>query len=123
VADPYSRLRVPLYRKAFEAAFFISFLFLYYAVLVERKPTGIGTFEALMYFWIAAFIYDEVGGIADAGMLFYQMDFWKLWNLGIIVTGLAFAITRESLHTSRFFSRADFLLRRPKRGYILLTAT
>ncbi|KAG2421148.1 hypothetical protein HFD88_000764 [Aspergillus terreus] len=115
VADPYSRLRVPLYRKAFEAAFFISFLFLYYAVLVERKPTGIGTFEALMYFWIAAFIYDEVGGIADAGMLFYQMDFWKLWNLGIIVTGLAFAITRESLHTPRFFSRADFLLRRPKR--------
>ncbi|KAL5359921.1 hypothetical protein BJX96DRAFT_149367 [Aspergillus floccosus] len=94
VADPYSRLRVPLYRKAFEAAFFISFLFLYYAVLVERKPTGIGTFEALMYFWIAAFIYDEVGGIADAGMLFYQMDFWKLWNMGIIVTGLAFAITR-----------------------------
>ncbi|KAL4891535.1 hypothetical protein BDV59DRAFT_65571 [Aspergillus ambiguus] len=93
-ADPYSRLRMPLYRKAFEAAFFISFLFLYYAVLVERKPTGIGTFETLMYFWIAAFIYEEMAGIADAGMLFYQMDFWKVWNLGIIVTGLAFAITR-----------------------------
>lgn len=93
-ADPYSRLRVPVYRKAFEAAFFVSFLVLYYAVLVERKATGIGIFEALMYFWIAAFAYDEVGGMADAGMLFYQMDFWKLWNMGIIGTGLAFVIAR-----------------------------
>ncbi|KAF7593095.1 hypothetical protein BBP40_012040 [Aspergillus hancockii] len=95
-ADPYSRLRVPVYRKAFEAAFFVSFLVLYYAVLVERKPTGIGLFETLMYFWISAFAYDEVSGIADAGMLFYQMDFWKLWNMGIIGTGLAFVIVSES---------------------------
>ncbi|KNG89581.1 hypothetical protein ANOM_003182 [Aspergillus nomiae NRRL 13137] len=93
-ADPYSRLRVPVYRKAFEAAFFVSFLFLYYAVLVERKSTGIGIFETLMYFWIAAFAYDEVSGMADAGMLFYQMDFWKLWNMGIIGTGLAFVVSR-----------------------------
>ncbi|KAH8433419.1 uncharacterized protein LDX57_011053 [Aspergillus melleus] len=93
-ADPYSRLRVPVYRKAFEAAFFVSFLLLYYAVLVERKPTGIGLFETLMYFWIAAFAYDEFSGMADAGMLFYQMDFWKVWNMGIIGTGLAFVITR-----------------------------
>jgi hypothetical protein len=85
-----------VYRKAFEAAFFVSFLVLYYAVLVERKATGIGLFEALMYFWIAAFAYDEVGGMADAGMLFYQMDFWKLWNMGIIGTGLAFVIVSES---------------------------
>ncbi|PYH51862.1 uncharacterized protein BO96DRAFT_438539 [Aspergillus niger CBS 101883] len=91
-ADPYSRLRVPVYRKAFEAAFFVSFLFLYYAVLVERKPTGIGIFETMMYIWIAAFAYDEVSGMADAGMLFYQMDFWSAWNMGIIGTGLAFVI-------------------------------
>ncbi|GIJ92059.1 hypothetical protein Asppvi_011034 [Aspergillus pseudoviridinutans] len=95
-ADPYSRLRVPMYRKAFEAAFFVSFLFLYYAVLVERKPTGIGIFETLMYVWIAAFAYDELSGIVDAGMLFYQMDFWSLWNMGIIAIGLAFVIARES---------------------------
>ncbi|RAK97519.1 uncharacterized protein BO80DRAFT_363836 [Aspergillus ibericus CBS 121593] len=95
-ADPYSRLRVPVYRKAFEAAFFVSFLFLYYAVLVERKPTGIGLFETMMYIWIAAFAYDEVSGMADAGMLFYQMDFWSAWNMGIIGTGLAFVITSES---------------------------
>ncbi|RHZ47599.1 uncharacterized protein CDV56_104413 [Aspergillus thermomutatus] len=95
-ADPYSRLRVPMYRKAFEAAFFVSFLFLYYAVLVERKPTGIGIFETLMYVWIAAFAYDELSGMVDAGMLFYQMDFWSLWNMGIIAIGLAFVIARES---------------------------
>ncbi|OJJ45002.1 hypothetical protein ASPZODRAFT_134433 [Penicilliopsis zonata CBS 506.65] len=93
-ADPYSRLRVPIYRKAFEAAFFISFLLLYYAVLVERKFTGIGIFETLMYIWIAAFAYDEFGGMTDAGIAFYQMDFWSVWNLGIIGTGMAFVITR-----------------------------
>ena len=37
-ADPFSRLRVPRYIKAFEVLFFASFLFLYYAVLVERNP-------------------------------------------------------------------------------------
>ncbi|OJJ88256.1 uncharacterized protein ASPGLDRAFT_116592 [Aspergillus glaucus CBS 516.65] len=96
-ADPYSRLRVPVYRKAFEAGFFVSFLCLYYAVLVERKPTGIGIFETLMYIWIAAFAYDELSGMTDAGVAFYQMDFWKIWNLGIIGTGLAFVIASESL--------------------------
>lgn len=69
---------------------------MYYAVLVERKSTGIGLFETLMYFWIAAFAYDEFSGMADAGMLFYQMDFWKMWNMGIIGTGLAFVIASES---------------------------
>ncbi|PYI32615.1 hypothetical protein BP00DRAFT_435209 [Aspergillus indologenus CBS 114.80] len=95
-ADPYSRLRVPVYRKAFEAAFFVSFLFLYYAVLVERKSTGIGIFETLMYIWIAAFAYDEFSGMTDAGMVFYQMDFWSVWNIAIIGTGLAFMIISES---------------------------
>ncbi|PTU23199.1 hypothetical protein P175DRAFT_0433542 [Aspergillus ochraceoroseus IBT 24754] len=97
-ADPYSRLRVPAYRKAFEAAFFVSFLLLYYAVLVERKPTGIGVFEALMYIWIAAFAYDEISGVVDSGMLFYQMTFWNLWDLFIIGTGAAFVVTSEHLN-------------------------
>ncbi|KAJ5873766.1 uncharacterized protein N7529_002196 [Penicillium soppii] len=93
-ADPYSRLRVPLYRKIFEAAFFISFLALYYAVLIERRQEAIGVFEAVMYVWIVAFAYDELSGIIDAGMVFYQMDFWSLWNLSIIGVGIAFVITR-----------------------------
>ncbi|CRL22519.1 unnamed protein product [Penicillium camemberti] len=93
-ADPYSRLRVPLYRKIFEAAFFMSFLFLYYAVLVERRQEAVGIFEAVMYVWIVAFAYDELSGIIDAGVVFYQMDFWSLWNLSIIGVGMAFVITR-----------------------------
>jgi hypothetical protein len=89
-------LRVPIYRKVFEAAFFVSFLFLYYAVLVERKQDAVGVFEAVMYVWIVAFAYDELSGIIDAGVVFYQMDFWSLWNISIIGVGMAFVITRES---------------------------
>lgn len=80
----------------FEAAFFLSFLFLYYSVLVERKQNGVGLFETLMDVWIAAFAYDELSGLVDAGVLFYQMDFWSLWNLGIIGVGFAFIIASES---------------------------
>ncbi|KAJ5800504.1 uncharacterized protein N7518_002572 [Penicillium psychrosexuale] len=93
-ADPYSRLRVPLYRKIFEAAFFMSFLFLYYAVLIERRQDAVGVFEAVMYVWIVAFAYDELSGIIDAGVIFYQMDFWSLWNVSIIGVGIAFVVTR-----------------------------
>jgi hypothetical protein len=49
-----------------------------------------------MYIWIVAFAYDELSGIVDAGVLFYQMDFWSLWNLAIIVVGGAFVIASES---------------------------
>lgn len=89
-------MRVPIYRKIFEAAFFVSFLFLYYAVLVERKQDAVGVFEAVMYVWIVAFAYDELSGIIDAGVIFYQMDFWSLWNISIIGVGMVFVITRES---------------------------
>jgi hypothetical protein len=87
-----------VYRKMFEAAFFLSFLLLYYSVLVERKQNGLGFFETLMDVWIAAFAYDELSGLVDAGMLFYQMDFWSLWNLGIIGVGVSFIITSKLNH-------------------------
>jgi hypothetical protein len=38
--DPFSRLRVPMYLKFFEAVFFVSFLALYYAVLVPVQRNG-----------------------------------------------------------------------------------
>ncbi|KAJ5567942.1 hypothetical protein N7450_010428 [Penicillium hetheringtonii] len=60
----------------------------------QRKEMSIGVFEALMDIWIAAFAYDELSGLVDAGVLFYQMDFWSLWNLGIIGVGFAFIIAR-----------------------------
>ena len=94
-ADPYSRLRVPKYQKIFESIFFLSFLGLYYAVLVERNPRRITPIEVLLYIWIAAFAYEEFGEFRDAGKLFYAADFWSLWDLGIIGVGAAFLTTRK----------------------------
>ena len=47
-----------------------------------------------VYCRIAAFAYDEFGEFQDAGALFYQTDFWSLWDLGIIGTGVAFLVAR-----------------------------
>lgn len=82
---------------------------LYYAVLVERKATAIGGFEWFLYVWIAAFAYDEFGDITDAGMLFYRMDFWSTWNLGIIGTGAVFFITSEFPKSRRLDPAAIYL--------------
>jgi hypothetical protein len=51
VTDPYTRLRVPKYQKAFQVAFFASFLGLYYAVLVERNPHHVTVTEIFLYVW------------------------------------------------------------------------
>ncbi|CAG8933459.1 unnamed protein product [Penicillium salamii] len=110
-ADPYSRLRVPFYRKIFEAVFFVSFLALYYAVLIERRQDAIGLFEAVMYAWIVAFAYDELSGIIDAGVVFYQMDFWSLWNLSIIGVGIAFVITNPGVERDGFLTTFTMLAR------------
>src|SRR5699024_699467 len=64
----------------------------------EKKTTGIGISEMLMHLWIAAFVYDEFSGMTDAGVAFYQMDFWKIWNMGITDAVLAPVITSESFH-------------------------
>ena len=94
MADPYCRLRVPKYQKAFEALFFATFLVLYYSVLVERNPGKITPVEVLLYIWIAAFAYDEFSEFRDAGSLLYATDFWSLWDLGIIGVGVAYLISR-----------------------------
>jgi hypothetical protein len=75
-ADPFSRLRVPKYLKSFEVLFFASFLFLYYAVLMERDPTRITTLEVFLCLWLAAFAYDELSEWIDAGSIFYAADVW-----------------------------------------------
>ena len=94
----------------FEAGFFLSFLFLYYSVLVERKPDGLGSFEILMDVWIVAFAYDELSGFIDAGIMFYQMDFWSLWNLGIIGVGVGFIATSEFQALSMKFGPLPLIL-------------
>ncbi|KAF2671876.1 hypothetical protein BT63DRAFT_422387 [Microthyrium microscopicum] len=121
-ADPFCRLRVPRYLKFFEAVFFMSFLALYYAVLVPIQRSGrrppsapsgpapgqtpgisddrsrafhsITPVEILLYIWIAGFAYDEFGEYRDAGQAFYSTDFWSLWDLGTVIIGLAFFILR-----------------------------
>ena len=75
-SDPFSRLRMPKYLKLFEVLFFASFLFLYYAVLVERNPYEISTLEIFLYLWFAAFTYDELSEWIDAGSIFYAADVW-----------------------------------------------
>ena len=92
--DPYARLRVPMYGKAFEALFTASFLGLYYAVLFERNEQHITPTEIFLYIWIAAFAYDEFGEYWDTGLLFYTRDFWNYWDLGVLVVGVVFLITR-----------------------------
>lgn len=58
-ADPYSRLRVPRYLKAFEVLFFLGFLLLYYIVLVQQRFYSITPAEVFLYIFIAGFAYDE----------------------------------------------------------------
>ena len=103
-ADPYCRLRVPKYQKSFEALFFVLFLGLYYAVLVERNPQKITGLEVVLYLWIAAFAYDELGEFRDAGVSFYVADFWSLWDVGIIGIGAAYMLSSESLMLHHFQS-------------------
>ncbi|KAF2396722.1 hypothetical protein EJ06DRAFT_533983 [Trichodelitschia bisporula] len=106
-ADPFCRLRVPQYLKAFQCIFFISFLALYYAVLVPIQRTSgspglaphamrsITPAEIFLYVWVASFAYDEFGEYIDAGQAFYATDFWSLWDIAIVVIGVAFLVTRS----------------------------
>ncbi|KAK3687705.1 hypothetical protein B0T22DRAFT_136727 [Podospora appendiculata] len=93
-ADPFSRLRVPKYLKSFEVLFFASFLFLYYAVLVERNPERITTLEVLLYIWFAAFTYDELSEWIDAGSIFYAADVWNIFDMAMMLIGLVFVVLR-----------------------------
>ncbi|KAL3420020.1 ion transporter [Phlyctema vagabunda] len=93
-SDPFTRLRVPRYIKTFEVLFFASFLFLYYAVLVERNPYKITSLETILYIWFAAFTYDELSEFIDAGSIFYAVDIWNSCDIAIILIGIAFLITR-----------------------------
>ncbi|KAK6435151.1 hypothetical protein LTR95_008664 [Oleoguttula sp. CCFEE 5521] len=94
-SDPFCRLRVPLYLKAFEFLFFAAFLALYYFVLVEKTPLRTVTLaEILLYVWIVSFIHNEFGELWDSGLTLYSVDFWSLWDVSIIAIGLAFFICR-----------------------------
>ncbi|KAI0404151.1 ion transporter [Xylaria palmicola] len=93
-ADPFSRLRVPKYLKAYEVAFFCGFLLLYYIVLIEQNRYGITPVEVLLYIWFAAFLYDEVSEYIDAGSIFYAADIWNLFDMAMIAIGFVYFILR-----------------------------
>lgn len=71
--DPYCRLRVPVYLKAFEMLFFFAFLALYYIVLVQRSFHTVTAAEVLLYIWITSFAYngaiDIIGVVAELILL------------------------------------------------------
>ncbi|KAI1736769.1 ion transporter [Xylaria scruposa] len=93
-ADPFSRLRVPKYLKAYEVAFFCGFLLLYYSVLIEQNRYAITPVEVLLYLWFAAFVYDEVSEYIDAGSVFYAADVWNVFDMAMIAIGLVYFILR-----------------------------
>ncbi|GFP57741.1 hypothetical protein ACSS6W_007424 [Trichoderma asperelloides] len=93
-SDPYSRLRVPKYLKCWEVLFFGVFLCLYYSVLIVRDETRLTGPEIALFFWIAAFFYDELSEWADAGAIFYATDIWNLFDMIMILIGITFAVLR-----------------------------
>ncbi|KAL5601096.1 hypothetical protein BROUX41_005920 [Berkeleyomyces rouxiae] len=94
-SDPFSRLRVPKYAKAWEVFFFFTFLCLYYAVMMERNPTSVSGKEVLLYVWIASFFYDEVSAWIDAGSIFYTSDVWNMFDMVMIFIALVFIGVRS----------------------------
>ncbi|KFA77890.1 hypothetical protein S40288_02552 [Stachybotrys chartarum IBT 40288] len=93
-SDPFSRLRVPKYLKCWEVLFFVIFLGLYYTVLIVREESRLTKAEVALFFWIAAFLYDELSEWIDAGSIFYATDIWNLFDMAMILIGIIFAIFR-----------------------------
>jgi hypothetical protein len=72
-SDPFCRLRVPLYLKAFEVLFFAAFLAFYYVVLVQKSNESVTFVEVLLYFWLAAFAHNGIG-LEDVVISVYGAD-------------------------------------------------
>lgn len=90
-ADPFSRLRVPKYLKCWEVLFFSIFLCLYYAVLLNRMEAYVTAYEIALFFWIAAYFYDELSEWNDAGSIFYATDIWNVFDMIMVIIGFTFA--------------------------------
>lgn len=57
-SDPFARIRVPMYLKAFEFLFFAAFLGLYYAVILQRQFHRVTVLEILLDIWFISFTYN-----------------------------------------------------------------
>ncbi|KAF1347781.1 hypothetical protein BDV97DRAFT_299440 [Delphinella strobiligena] len=93
-SDPFARIRVPMYLKAFEFLFFAAFLGLYYAVILQRQFHRVTVLEILLDIWLTSFAYNEFNEYLEAGKTFYLRDFWSLWDILIILIGIAFCVAR-----------------------------
>ncbi|EGC47689.1 conserved hypothetical protein [Histoplasma capsulatum var. duboisii H88] len=96
MTDPYCRLRVPVYRKTFEAVFFLSFIALYYYVLMARDPLRISPVEILLvcslmslnsYFGSLIPVLKEMDIAHDISPLFgYPLILWPMLERNISST-------------------------------------
>ena len=91
-ADPYARLRVPKYMKCWEVVFFGVFLCLYYAVLITARKNNLTPVESILWFWLTAFLYNELSEWGDAGSVIYTADIWNFFDMMVIVIGFIFII-------------------------------
>lgn len=96
-ADPYSRLRVPKYMKCWEVVFFGIFLCLYYGVLIKARKDDLTGVEAALWFWFAAFLFDELSEWGDAGSIIYTADIWNFFDMIVLGIGLLFIVMSELL--------------------------
>ncbi|KUI54569.1 Calcium channel YVC1 [Cytospora mali] len=94
ISDPWCRLRVPRYMKTFEIIFFVSFLALFYVVSLQRVKDHVTFWEILFYVFLLGFAFDEMDDFIESGAYFYSADIWSLWDIGILVIGVAFFVLR-----------------------------
>jgi len=74
--DPWCRLRVPRYMKAFEIIFFVCFLALFYIVSLQREMYSVTIWECLFYIYVLGFAFDELDDFVESGSYFYSTDIW-----------------------------------------------
>ncbi|KAI1859278.1 uncharacterized protein JN550_012087 [Neoarthrinium moseri] len=93
-ADPWTRLRVPRYMKAFEMVFFLTLLALFYAVSLQRVEKYVTGWEVVLYVFIAGYAAEQWGQFVENGAQFFSTDIWSLWDIGIICIGTTFFVLR-----------------------------
>ncbi|KAI4604037.1 hypothetical protein KJ359_000164 [Pestalotiopsis sp. 9143b] len=92
--DPWTRLRVPRYMKAFEMIFFLTLMALFYIVSLERVIERVTPWEIVFYIFMAGFTIQEWNQFVENGAHFFSTDIWNLWDIGIICIGTTFFVLR-----------------------------
>ncbi|KAF7534553.1 hypothetical protein G7054_g6118 [Neopestalotiopsis clavispora] len=92
--DPWTRLRVPRYMKAFEMMFFLMLLALFFTVSLMKVTDHITPWEIVFYAFMAGFTIQEWNQFVENGAHFFSTDIWNLWDLGIICIGTTFFVLR-----------------------------